>query len=607
MIIRHSLLIALLLPSTALFAQDPISSTVAQQISDALRMKQSFTRAQQKESSELIFAGKRARHETMGSMSKSIVRKVESSDGTVLVDIKTNANFRVEHAIISAGGQVISSFARDREIRAKIPIIGVDAVAADSGVRWIRVADEGGTSFAGSVTSQGYITHTANQVNALGFDGAGVKVGVLSDSASPDRVAALIATGDLPPDVVVLPGQVGTGADEGTAMMEIVHDLAPGAMLFFATANNSQASFANNIRALRFVYGCDIIVDDFTYFAEGAFQDGTIAQAVNDVAANGALYFSDAANSGNVDSGTAGTWEGDFIDGGDAGVLIDIAERRSVSVHNFGSAAAPILFNTLTAVTSRGIFLEWSDPLAHSSNDYDLFILDSTGSVIKGMAIGRQTGTQDPVEGIGVGSNCGTAQALGYCPAIGDRIFVVLYQGVQRAVRIDTERGRLAIVTPGNTFGHNAGLNTISTAATYWDSARTGTAPFTGQANPVETFSSDGPRKIFYNPNGAAITPGNVLFSTNGGTTLQKPDITAADGVFTKTPGFVPFFGTSAAAPHAAAIAALVKSVNPALTSSQIKQILIDSAVDNMAPGVDRDSGYGIVMALPAVQTALRP
>ena len=142
-------------------------------------------------------------------------------------------------------------------------------------------------------------------------------------------------------------------------------------------------------------------------------------------------------------------------------------------------------------------------------------------------------------------------------------------------------------------------------AAVYWDSARTGVRPFVGgAANPIEIFSSDGPRKIFYNPDGTPITPGNVLFRTNGGVTLVKPDAAAADGVTTKTPGFNPFFGTSAAAPHAAGIAALVKSANPGLTNVQIRRILTGAAIDNMEPGVDRDSGYGILAAVPAVASA---
>jgi hypothetical protein len=132
-----------------------------------------------------------------------------------------------------------------------------------------------------------------------------------------------------------------------------------------------------------------------------------------------------------------------------------------------------------------------------------------------------------------------------------------------------------------------------------------GGGAFTGGAgNPVETYSCDGLRRIFFNPGGTAITPGNLLFGTNGGTLLQKPNLAAADCTPSNTPGFGnPFCGTSAAAPHAAAIAALVKSARLSLNSSQIHTALNASALDNMAPGVDLDSGLGIVMALGAVQS----
>src|SRR6185295_18726550 len=129
------------------------------------------------------------------------------------------------------------------------------------------------------------------------------------------------STGDLGA-VTILPGQ-GGGGDEGTAMLEIIHDLAPGAQLFFATAGGGLANFAQNIRDLR-AAGCDIIVDDVGYFVESPFQDGqapsvisptnggVVAQAVKDVATSGALYFSSAGNSGNLNDGTSGVWEGDF-------------------------------------------------------------------------------------------------------------------------------------------------------------------------------------------------------------------------------------------------------------------------------------------------------
>ena len=122
--------------------------------------------------------------------------------------------------------------------------------------------------------------------------------------------------------------------------------------------------------------------------------------------------------------------------------------------------------------------------------------------------------------------------------------------------------------------------------------------PFVGgAANPVETFSSDGPRRIFYYPDGTPITSGNVLFSTGGGSSLQKPDITAADCVATTVTGFSPFCGTSAAAPHAGAIAALLLSATPSPNAAWVRSTMIATGLDIMAAGVDRDAGYGIFMA----------
>ena len=134
-----------------------------------------------------------------------------------------------------------------------------------------------------------------------------------------------------------------------------------------------------------------------------------------------------------------------------------------------------------------------------------------------------------------------------------------------------------------------------------------------GPSNPVELFSSDGPRRIFFEANGTPLTPGN--FSSTGGTVRNKPDVAAADGVLTATPGFeiltgarVPrfntraFFGTSAAAPHAAAIGILMKEVRPALTEDQARGVFVRTALDIEAAGPDRDSGLGIIDAVLALR-----
>ena len=442
--------------------------------------------------------------------------------------------------------------------------------------------------------SQGDKTHRAEEArNFFGVNGSGVKIGVLSDGV--DSLATAVATGDLSP-VTVLPGQAGSG-DEGTAMLEIVHDLAPGAQLFFATAFTSITSFAQNIRDLR-TAGCDIIVDDIIYFAESPFQDGqagsvvaptnggVVIQAVKDVTAAGALYFSSAGNEGNVTDGTSGTWEGNF----NPSAAPDPPPLAGANLHNFGDGGVSNLVTASAPITT----LHWSDPLGGSGNDYDIYLLNGALTVIFDASTGVQDGNDDPFEIFG-GS------------FTGERIVVDLFSGVQRFIRVENFRGRLSINTTGATFGHSCAALAFGVAATPAAAAIGGppnpVGPFPNPhsaANLSELFTADGPRQLFYNQDSTPITPGNVL--AGGGLVRQKPDITAADGVATSAPGFNPFFGTSASAPHAAAIAALVKSANPALTAAQIRTALVSSAIDIEAPGVDRNTGAGIVMAFQALQ-----
>ncbi|HEY4376809.1 MAG TPA: Ig-like domain-containing protein, partial [Acidimicrobiales bacterium] len=114
-------------------------------------------------------------------------------------------------------------------------------------------------------------------------------------------------------------------------------------------------------------------------------------------------------------------------------------------------------------------------------------------------------------------------------------------------------------------------------------------------AQDPELFTSDGPIHHFFDASGNPITPGD--FSSTGGSVTNGPALASADGVSTGAPGFRPFFGTSAAAPNAAAIAALAKSAVPTLTTAQIQTAMTSTAIDIGAPGVDTTTGAGIVMA----------
>jgi subtilisin family serine protease len=610
---------AFALAAGAAYAQS-VSANAQQQIQALLREKQARNAVERKLSSALVYASTRTRGLAPGSVDTlgrpDATLHIDSRYGA-LVDIQAAASSPdLLNAIRAAGGRVIYGGASGA-IRARLPVQAVEALAGRNDIRSIKAgqpAKTGGASlwpgrlaagapsltrrlglglFLGLTTTQGVVTHgAAAAVRAFGTDGSGVRVGVLSDSA--EYVPTLIASGDLPPDTqIVADLEDGPGTSEGSAMMEIIYDMAPGVRLFFASAANGPQSFADNIRLLRNTYRCDVIVDDIKYNTEGAFQDTVIARAVDDVTQSGALYFSSAGNGGNLTSGTSSAWEGDFTPDGIFGPYV---------AHSFGQTP----FNRLLTPASA-VELHWSDPWGGSSNDYDLFLLDPTGATVLAASTDRQTGNGDPFEEV--------YDAAGF-PA-GSILLVLAMPGAQRrALHLETFFGEpLAIATNGVSHGHATGCvladpacpgRAAAVAAVAWNSARGPLRPFPGgAANPTQLFSSDGPRRIFFFPDGAPITPGNFLFATGGGRTRSNPDMAAADGVSCRTPGFSPFFGTSAAAPHAAAIAALVKGARPSATGAQVYDAMISTARDIRAPGVDRDSGYGLVMAPAAVSAIL--
>ena len=323
-----------------------------------------------------------------------------------------------------------------------------------------------------------------------------------------------------------------------------------------------------------------VMVDDVGYYAEAVFQDGIVAAAVNQVTAAGVLYFSAAGNSGNLNDGTSGVWQGNFA--GMAGP----PEVDGLNVQDFG---AGVNANTITLDSPSLFTLQWSDPQGESNNDYDLFLMNPGLTEVLDSGDDFQDGTQDPFEWI---------DSEGW-DDLGNVLLIVKYEepGLvteDRFMHLNTNRGTLAIGTDGQTSGHSAAADAFSVAAVDWYKGSLDPVAFDGTES-VETFSSDGPRQIFYNEDGSPITPDNFL--AGGGTVRQKPDITAANRVSTATPGFNPFAGTSASAPHAAAIAALMLEYDTNTDIELARLIFEYSSLDIEAAGKDRDSGVGIIMA----------
>jgi hypothetical protein len=597
-----------------------------QQIRALLSEKAARNPAQAKMDSHLVHAAQILRGQPVSADFPTPPGELESvhrdANEMVVVDIRTDVSPDLLAMIGSLGGTVVNAFPQYEAVRARLPLLAVERVAERSEVRQIRLAARAYVNAApakGSLLRRlgaafstvaegpdrtGDLAHEANIARAnFNFDGTGVKVGVISDGV--DSLAS--EQGKIPPNlppVNVISGQAGSG-DEGTAILEVVYTLAPGATLYFATANPSQAQMASNIQALANA-GCNIIVDDIGYFEEGPFQDDTIAKVVDAVTAAGVFYFVAAGNSGNELTGTSGTWQGDFVDSGTTLTAISAKETGSYTLHSFG---AGFNYDQLTAASEVPVInggtgwyeLMWSDPLGESNNDYDLFITDSSGNVL-GSSTNIQNGAEDPEEDV-----TGTTALANACSPGTCRVYIVKHSSAApRALYLSTERGALAVATSSATYGHAAAASAFGIAATvvpsYFPQLRCTVFSLTC-SNGVEGYSSDGPRQMFYDQQGNALTPNNFLIGTGGGTVLSKPDFTAADCVSTGLSSYSPLCGTSAAAPHAAAIAALLLQAVPTLTPAGLRNALTASAIDIQGlPNIN--VGAGVVMAPAAVQAA---
>ena len=564
-----------------------------EQIRTLIAEKASRTPAQRKLDSQLLLTLRPERFQSLPSLTNRPAVATQAPLPVAIKRAKGASSINIVGHLKTTGASVLDASAADDTIRANVPASQIEELASRSDVRFIGIDLPPEHNVARSNTSEGDKTHQAAIARAMsGRTGAGQKVCVMSDGI--DSAAARIATGDLPQSIYVLPGQSGRG-DEGTAMLEIVYDLAPGAMLGFATTRGGEAAFARNIRDLANpqIGGCHIIVDDTDYVSESPFQDGVIAEAVNYVAANGVLYFSSAGNSGNLESQQSGTWEGDF----NAAHALPFPSAAGYVMHEF----SPNVTRNVARTPAQQVFMHWADRAGSASTDYDFYVLDPTGKNVVAFSNNVQDGTQKPFEY--------TEAAAPYSFPAGTQVVIVKASGEEdRMLHFQWYRGTLTYATSGAARGHSAAAGAISVAATPAAQPLSGSipmGPFPNAFAPmakVETFSSDGPRRIFFDVNGnllAGAAAGN--FKSNGGIVRQKPDLTAADGVQTATPGFETFYGTSAAAPHAAAIAALVREANPGMTAAQLRAKLMSStvAMDNSAQA----SGAGVLMAHLAVQT----
>jgi subtilisin family serine protease len=511
------------------------------------------------------------------------------------------------------GGTVHAVSQEAHVLSALVPLDAIEPLATLDDVMAIRRAAKAEHNWSGN--AEGLVAHAiANPQEdfdvrkTFGVDGSGVKVCVLSNSV---RFLTQAKENFTLGDVTVLPGQDGVQADgkddgEGTAMLEIIHGIAPGAELMFATADD-EVQMPNNITALG-KKGCNIIVDDMGYSDDFPFQDDEVSKTVNKVTDDGILYISSAGNDGNKKARTSKAWEGPFKAGTRIGNgTIHVFDPDDKQNGEFNTIVGGPRALDIRSCRGVRVNLFWNDPLPPPGgnkpadlSDYELYAVDANGHILKDEYGHRventttQTPHAKPYRGILI-------------PALkltdpNRTVRIVIFKTAGKAdgfLHLDISRTcdvGLQYSTSGVTRGHNAAEKAISVAAKEAPRDKYGSRAFEGGPNEnVNWFSSEGPRRMFFAPDGSPYNPPLIL---------QKPDVTAADGVTTDVPGSLQhFYGTSAAAPQVAGIAALMWSKDRTLTADQIKKALRTSATQ-IGPdkGWNSLSGFGVVNAEAALR-----
>ena len=472
------------------------------------------------------------------------------------------------------------------------------------------------------VSSQGDTAQRSNIARKkYNVNGKGVKVGILSDSYNNLGTADLaVLDGELPgpgnpfnfkkPVEVLEDLDDGSGWDEGRAMAEIVHDVAPGAALAFHTAFLGTANFAQGIQDL-VQKGSKVIVDDVFYYDEPFFQDGIIAQSADMAKKKGVTYFSSAGNQSNA------SYESNYRPS-----EAELLGPGNGTAHNFSDPAAAPRYYQPVYIQQGGSFIasfQWDQPSfsaggAGATTDFDIYLLDINGNIVAAGATDNIS-SGDPVEVFGF-DNTGPNYTffvviMKFAGPDVTRLKYNLYGDGQFYLTNPAIPGLLAPTL----VGHAKAAGAIATAAAFY-----GNTPAYGVDTPrLEWFSSLGGVANYFDYAGNRI-PALVR---------NKPEITAPDGA--NTSFFAPFgngdilqdadtvpnfFGTSAAAPHAAAVAALMIEAEKLnnLTPAQIKAVLSSNTVDmdnvyssGFDKGFDFSTGYGLIKADAAVANVKFP
>ncbi|MDD1730270.1 MAG: right-handed parallel beta-helix repeat-containing protein, partial [Methanospirillum sp.] len=401
----------------------------------------------------------------------------------------------------------------------------------------------------GSVTTAGdEILKTDQLRDRTGGDGHGIRVGVISNGVQ--HLADAQKSGDLPDKITIL--KKGK-ADEGTAMLEIIHDIAPNASLYYADAGENDLSFSNAIDSLVSA-GCTIIVEDVGLLDIPYFEDGRTAAHISEILKQNPdiLYISSAGNNAELH------YQGMFTDGGG-------------NFHSFnGSTGIPV---DIKSGGEIGAVLQWDDPFDQRQNVYSLYLYN------------RETGDEITISERTEGGEK-RALELFHTQYLGEKPLKAEIRvkkadnaepkEIELIIKLDPKLVSIPegyVVSSDSIIGQSAVDNAISVAA----------VP-ASQTQTIEKFSSRG----------------EVTIAHPTEQERKKPDITGVDTVEVSGAGgfATPFSGTSAAAPHIAGLLALEWSLFPGISGTEMKNALFQTATRFGEEEWNPVYGYGLPDAI---------
>lgn len=569
-------------------------------------------------------------------------------------------------AIADAGATVEIVESASRRIQARVPASRLRRIASLPFVDFVRLPSYGQPQ-AGLIGSEGDAIHNSDIARAqFGVTGEGVRVGVISDGIRgvfadkcrdcPGVPAGPLSTGDLPaaagtrtgkglltsvtgritaqsarPDgdlesrrsLFRLCGFPGAGA-EGTALLEVVHDLAPGAQLAFSNASTS-LEFNAAVNAL--AADNDVVVDDLGFFGEPANGQSSVsrntAAALNNPANRIRTYITSVGNAANdhyfgrfVDSGVDGT----TVPGVNSPGRLHLFQRTEETTDVLSLGNQPYDVISLPKNGQVVIVLTWDDPAGGSGNDYDLYLVEERSGRVVARGADAQRGAQDPLEFI-VYANRGES---------GMHRILIQNAGnaAPRNLNLFAFRPQCAFDGPRPLVAGRSERHNYNTAARSLPAqSDSGGTPVSAISVGAICSASPEAAAVFASasaPNASCNdrTHGTIQFFSSRGPTIDgriKPDISAIDGVSITGSGRFgsPFFGTSAASPHVAGIAALVLQAAPCLRSTgpgalapaaaraALRDLILDGADPIGDPVPNNVFGHGLANAFRSVQAAL--